>query len=50
MPWLPLIIGLIPEIVRGAISICKERIALERAEEERKKAEAEAKKHEHVGG
>jgi hypothetical protein len=33
---------LIPEVVRGVLAIIREHIAANRAEEERKKAEAEA--------
>lgn len=41
MPWPSVIISLIPEIVRGVISIIRDKIAAEKAEQERLKAEAE---------
>lgn len=47
MNWaklLPVLIGLIPEVVRGAIALVRDAYAARKAEEERKRAEAEAKK------
>jgi hypothetical protein len=48
MPWVSLLISLIPEVVRGIIDICKAQTAVHKAEEERKKAEADAKKAETI--
>lgn len=47
--WASLIIGLVPELVRGVISIVRDAYAAKKAEEERRKAEAEAKKREKEG-
>jgi len=44
MNWVTLVISLVPELVRGIISICKDNYAAKKAEAEAKKAEAERKK------
>lgn len=41
MPWIPLLVTLIPELVRGVIAIVREHIAEQKAEAEARKAEAE---------
>jgi hypothetical protein len=41
MNFITLLIALIPEVVRGVIGICRDKYAAQKAEDERKKAEAE---------
>ena len=44
MSWPTLILSLIPELVRGIISICRDKYAAEKAQAEAKKAEVEQAK------
>ncbi len=43
--WIPLLVSIIPEVVRGTFAVIRESYAARKAEEERKRAEAEARKH-----
>lgn len=47
--WVSLLVGLIPEVVRGVIQIVRDSYAAKKAEEERKRAEAEARKRAEEG-
>lgn len=40
---LPILISLVPELIRGGIQITKDHVAAKRLEEERRKAERESK-------